>query len=149
VFWPFGLFYCHFILLYGHLVNLVVILVYFFPFWYVVPRKIWLICKANTVVLVRAFEEERFFDRTLIFEFPKTMKHAVRFYISSLIFSLNQIIYQSSTSIVKYEKRKGGFHSESSIRIVLIVPEKMQKLCMTANLGQAELCKRAYSGLNK
>jgi hypothetical protein len=31
---PFGVFY-------GHLAHFVVILVYFFPFWYVEPRKIW------------------------------------------------------------------------------------------------------------
>jgi hypothetical protein len=34
---PFGLFY-------SHLVYYVVILVYFSPFWYVVPRKIWQPC---------------------------------------------------------------------------------------------------------
>jgi hypothetical protein len=31
---PFRIFYCH-------MVHFLVILVYFFPYWYVVPRKIW------------------------------------------------------------------------------------------------------------
>jgi hypothetical protein len=36
ILWPFGIFYCH-------LVDFVVIW-YIFPFWYVVPRKIWQPC---------------------------------------------------------------------------------------------------------
>jgi hypothetical protein len=34
ILWPTGI-------LYGHLVHFVGHLVYFFPFWYVVPKKFW------------------------------------------------------------------------------------------------------------
>jgi hypothetical protein len=58
ILWTFGIF-C------GHLVHFVVILLYFFLFWYVAPRKIWQPCQT-----VSAMNKSNFtFDRNLVQKF--------------------------------------------------------------------------------